>query len=302
MEETKNKEKFWKRFSAVLAVLLIISVVFLIRGYSQGGMDSITGFVTAEDAKTKVETYVNTLLAGQAIAEVGAIEESNGLWKLELIVDGQKLDSYLTADGKILFPNAINLDEEPKVNSPPEVTAPVVNVDMNKLLDDDAVKGDANAPVTIIEWGDFECPFCSKFYSQTLGQIDTEYIQTGKVKLIYRDFPLDFHENAQKAAEAAECAGEQDKYYDMHDMLFEKGVVGGVHTFKGYASDLGLDTEEFNDCLDSGKMAAEVAKDLADGQAAGITGTPGFLVNGKLISGAQPFSVFKQIIDEELSN
>ena len=174
-------------------------------------------------------------------------------------------------------------------------------LDTASLTDDDAVKGDANAPVTIIEWSDFECPFCERFYTQTLPSIQKEYIDTGRVKFVYRDFPLDFHQNAQKAAEAAECADEQGKFWEMHDLLFENGVSGGVSAFKKYASDLGLDTGKFNDCLDSGKMASEIAKDLQDGARAGIRGTPGFIINGQLVSGAQPFENFKQIIDAELA-
>ncbi|MBI4152172.1 DsbA family protein [Candidatus Woesearchaeota archaeon] len=179
--------------------------------------------------------------------------------------------------------------------------APTAPVDMKQLVDDDAVKGDANAPVTIVEFSDYECPFCARFYEQTLSQINEKYIKTGKVKFVYRDFPLSFHPQAQKAAEAAECAGEQGKYYEMHDLLFEKGVQGGVAGFKQYAQELGLDTGKFNSCLDSGQMAAEIRKDMADGAAAGVQGTPGFFVNGIEISGAQPFEVFQQVIDAALA-
>lgn len=157
-------------------------------------------------------------------------------------------------------------------------------IDMNALIDDDDVKGDKNAPVTIVEWSDFECPFCVRFYSQTLGQIEEEYIKTGKAKLVYRDFPLGFHSNAQKSAEAAECAGEQGKFWEMHDKLFEEGVDGGVSSFKQFAADIGLNTKEFDDCLDSGKMAAETQKDMNDGTSVGIRGTPGFIINGQLVS------------------
>ena len=162
------------------------------------------------------------------------------------------------------------------------------------------MKGDKDAPVTIIEWSDFECPFCARFYRDTLPLIEEEYIKTGKVKLVFRDFPLSFHQNAQKAAEAAECAGEQGKFWEMHDLLFEQGVEGGTAGCKQYEKQLGLNTAKFNECLDSGAMASEVRKDTADGAAAGIQGTPGFLINGKLVSGAQPFSSFKQVIDAEL--
>ena len=153
--------------------------------------------------------------------------------------------------------------------------------------DDDAVKGSADAPVTIIEFSDFQCPFCARFYSQTLGEIDDKYIKTGKVKLVFRDFPLSFHQNAQKAAEAAECAEEQGKFWEMHDKLFAK--------------DLGLDSAKFDECLVSDKYASEVQKDFKDGQGAGISGTPSFFINGVKLVGAQPFSAFQQVIEQELN-
>jgi protein-disulfide isomerase len=172
---------------------------------------------------------------------------------------------------------------------------------MAVLAEDDAFEGNANATVTIVEWSDYQCPFCEKFYSQTLGQIREQYVDTGKVKFVYRDFPLDFHENAQKAAEAAECAGEQGKYWEMHNKLFEEGVSGGVAAFKQYAEDIGLDAAKFNECLDSGAMASEIKKDLQDGQVNGISGTPGFIINGQLVTGAQPFSAFQQVIEAALA-
>lgn len=174
-------------------------------------------------------------------------------------------------------------------------------INMAQLIDDDSIKGDKNAPVTIVEFSDYECPFCEKFYTQTYGQIKEKYIDTGKVNLVYRDFPLNFHKNAQKAAEAAECAGEQGKYYEMHDALFENGVTGGVDSYKEYAVDIGLDTNAFNTCLDTGQMANEVKKDMSDGQKAGVRGTPAFFIDGKLVSGAQPFSVFEQKIEAALN-
>ncbi len=181
----------------------------------------------------------------------------------------------------------------------PTPTAPAAVVDMSKF--EGHVKGDADAPVTIVEWSDFECPFCARFYSQTYGQIVSEYVETGKVKVIFKHFPLSFHANAQKAGEATECAADQDKFWDMHDLIFEKGVTGGVATFKQYAADLGLDTESFNSCLDSNEKADIVKADMAEGAANGITGTPGFLVGGAKVSGAQPYAVFQQAIEAALN-
>ena len=167
--------------------------------------------------------------------------------------------------------------------------------------DDDPVLGDEDAEVTIIEFSDYQCPFCEKFYSQTLPLLKKDYIDTGKVKLVYRDYPLPFHQYAEKAAEAANCAGEQGQYFAMHDKIFENQATLSEENLKAWAASLGLDANKFTSCLDSGKMAQEIAKDLADGSAAGVSGTPSFFVNGKLLVGAQPFAAFKTVIDQELA-
>lgn len=175
-------------------------------------------------------------------------------------------------------------------------------------VDDDAVLGNPNAPVTLIEFSDFQCPFCRKFYKETLPQIKKDYIATGKVKLVYRDFPLvQIHPGATPAAEGAECAKDQGKFWEMHDAIFDEQEKQGLGTVqftaddvKKWAGNIGLDTTKFNQCLDSGKYKQEVEKDLADGSTAGVTGTPAVFVNGRLVVGAQPFSAFKVVIDEEL--
>ena len=293
----RKKNNTWKIISGVLFVLLLVS-------YFQGSGTSIK----PDDAKAQALTFINNnLLRAGTVATINSIEEENGLFKMALVVEGQEFDSYMTKDGKLLFPSAVDMTAQIEVPAQPTQPTPATppgeqtNVDVRDLIDDDAVKGDANAPVTIIEFSDYECPFCARFVRDTLGLIDEQYIKTGKVKLVFRDFPLSFHAQAQKSAEAAECAGEQGKYFEMHDILFEKGVNGGVSSFKQYAKDIGLNSATFDTCLDSGSMAQEVQKDMRDGQAAGITGTPGFIINGQKVSGAQPFSVFQQIIEAELN-
>ena len=166
--------------------------------------------------------------------------------------------------------------------------------------DDDPAKGLKNAPVTIIEFSDFQCPYCARFFEQTLPLLEKNYIATGKARIVYRDFPLGFHENAEKAAEAAECADEQGKFWEYHDKIFENQDAIGVSNLKQYAETLGLNMEKFNGCLDSGKMASEVKEDLKDGTKYGVTGTPSFFINGINIVGAQPYSVFEQIIKQEI--
>lgn len=180
-------------------------------------------------------------------------------------------------------------------------TAPAATVD------DDPSVGSDDATITLIEFTDYQCPFCSRHFTQTYGQIKRDYVDTGKVKYVLRDFPLSFHPFAQKAAEASECADEQGKFWEMHDMLFAKQgewsqSADAVPTFKQFAATLGLNKQKFDSCLDSGDMKAEVLKDLADGSAAGIDGTPGFWILGpggktKQISGAYPYETFKAEFD-----
>ena len=171
--------------------------------------------------------------------------------------------------------------------------------------DDDPSLGDENAPITIIEFSDFQCPFCARFREQTFDQLKTDYIDTGKVRLVYRDFPLSsIHPMAQKGAEASECADEQGKFWEYHDVLFQKQdewTATGVSKLKEYAGELSLDQSKFDSCLDDGKYEDEVAKDFQDGADSGVQGTPSFFINGKQLSGAQPFAAFKQVIDAELA-
>ena len=212
------------------------------------------------------------------------------------------LNTSLT-EGVVAAPSEANA-QAPTAAAPNEPTptpaAGITAEQMEALLEDAYVKGDADAPVTIVEYSDFECPFCARFYSDTLGQIEENYIETGQVKLAYKHFPLSFHPNAPKAAEAFECAGEQGQAYEMHDIIFEQGIGSGVPTFKQYAADLSLDTAQFNDCLDSGKHSAKVAAQAQEAQSVGVRGTPGFLINGQLVSGAQPYAVFEQAIEAAL--
>lgn len=185
--------------------------------------------------------------------------------------------------------------QTPVVQATP--TPPVVVE--NVSVDDDPGWGPEDAPVTIIEFSDFQCPFCSRFFTQAYPQIKQAY--EGKVRFVYRDFPLaSIHENAQKAAEAGECADDQGKFWDYHDMMFSNPTALDVTSLKGYASQLGLDSGAFDQCLDSGKYTEEVQKDYQDGISYGVTGTPAFFVNGLLVVGAQPFANFKAIIDAAL--
>jgi protein-disulfide isomerase len=183
-------------------------------------------------------------------------------------------------------------------------------------VDDDPAWGPEDAPVTIIEFSDFECTFCDRFFSQTYPQIKQEY--EGQIRFVYRDFPLSsIHPWAQKAAEAGECADDQGKFWEFHDATFQNqdaitqeleaagsdasaGLTAAVNALKGLAPGLGLDAATFNQCLDSDKYADEVQKDYQDGIAYGVTGTPAFFINGVSVLGAQPYANFKSVIDAAL--
>jgi len=180
-------------------------------------------------------------------------------------------------------------------------------------LDDDPIKGDPDAPLTIVEFSDFQCPFCSRFYQQTLPQIEENYINTGKVNFVYRDLPLDnIHPNAKSAHIAAECADEQGSFWEYHDVLFDKQAewqkldpAAVDKIFKDYASSLDLELMSFDTCTKSEEMRIEVNKDLVEGFSYGATGTPTFFIGNEKdgfvkISGAQPFSAFQNEIDSQL--
>jgi len=196
------------------------------------------------------------------------------------------------------------------VQQPGQPSAPQI---IKVSLDDDPFKGNENAPVTIVEFSDFQCPFCSRFYEQTLPSILENYVDTGKVKFVYRDLPLDsIHPNARPVHIAAECADEQGKFWDYHDILFDKQVEWQrlsssdlQSTLTQYASDLGLESASFEACLESDVIADEVNKDTLDAARYGATGTPAFFIGNEKdgfvkLSGAQPYSAFQAVIDAQL--
>jgi protein-disulfide isomerase len=158
-------------------------------------------------------------------------------------------------------------------------------------------KGPADAPVTIVEFSDFECPFCSRVVP-TLEQVEANY--GDKVRIVFRQFPLAMHANAQKAAEASLCARDQGKFWEMHDAMFEDQKALGVAQLKATAGELGLDAESFAQCLDSGEYADEVQADLRAGAEAGVSGTPALFINGQMVAGAVPYEQLAEVIDAEL--
>jgi protein-disulfide isomerase len=160
-------------------------------------------------------------------------------------------------------------------------------------------KGTERAPVTIVKFEDFQCPYC-KTVQLTYQELLKRY--NGKVRLVHKDLPLDaIHPQARQAAEAARCAGDQGKFWEYHDILYTNSPKAGIDELKSYAKEVGLNSASFDQCFTSGKYKGLVQKDLAEGAQLGLTGTPTFFINGREMSGAQPVEAFATIIDEELN-
>lgn len=218
--------------------------------------------------------------------------------KLFLIPSSVVLAGVLIA-GAILYTQGIRV---PTSDTKAQIQGQIgqTKVDL-KLRDTDHILGNPNAQVLVIEYSDFQCPFCGRMFAETLPLLKENLVKTGKIKFVYRHFPLrSIHSNAQKAAEASECASEQGKFWEYHDLIFERQNSMGIDSFKAWAKELGLNSAQFDSCLDSGKYAERVDVDYNEGLALGVNGTPATFVNGKLVSGAVPFEEFEKVINEEL--
>ncbi len=171
-------------------------------------------------------------------------------------------------------------------------------LEVPKISGADAQKGPSGAPITIIEISEFQCPYCSKA-KETVDELMKIY--PDEIRLVFKHLPLDFHKNAQKAAEAFECAGEQGKYWEMYDKLFNSRENLEIANLKKYAKELNLQTSQFDSCLNSGKYDEKIKNDIKEMQEFGISGTPGFFVNKQFIGGAQPLEAFEEAVKKELS-
>lgn len=185
----------------------------------------------------------------------------------------------------------------------------------NVVLDikDDPFKGQPDAKLTLIEFSDYQCPFCARHFRETIPQLEREYIATGKVKYVFRNFPIEsIHPQAFKAHEAAHCAGEQGNYWEMHGRLFANQKAMSPKDLSEHAQRLSLDMPKFQQCLEGGKYVSKIRQDLSEGQKAGVQGTPTFFLGYtepndskvkvvRVIRGAQPYAGFKQAIDSLLS-
>jgi len=245
---------------------------------------------------------LSLVISSSAFGEPATQEDLGGLQsEIEALKEGQKA---IREDLKAI---------KDLLTAKQKARNPVQDVDLTIKVTDDPAKGKPDAKITLIEFTDYQCPFCSRHTRATLPQLEKDFIETGKIRYVLRDFPLSsLHPQAPKAHEGAHCAGDQGKYWEMHNQLFAHQKELQADKLLDYADDAGVsDMSAFETCLDSGKYEEKTNASLKEGQEAGVRGTPSFLLghteaNGtvkavKLIRGALPYSFFQQQIDALLN-
>lgn len=240
---------------------------------------------------------LSVLLSAWALFERSDMKSQMAVMKAQIATQVEKMEG-VEAEMKQI---------KSKPGQPAQPSAPVISKVVS--IDDDPIKGDKNAPVTIVEFSDYECPFCKRSNDNVMTRIDKEYISTGKVRLVFRDYPLGFHRKAIPAAMAANCAGEQGKYWEVHDFLFANPNKLDPASVANASDELGLDKAKFEVCVNDKSKQEEITKDFKDGQKYGVRGTPSYFIGkttesgeieGTFIRGAQPYPVFEEQIEEQL--
>lgn len=208
----------------------------------------------------------------------------------------QYLVSQREADARKAFADSLKqkYDVKVKIKKPKQMAKVKIEIDST-----DAVKGNKSAKVTVVEFSEFQCPFCKRA-SANAGMIIKEY--GDKVRYVFKHFPLPFHDKAHRAAQASACVNEQGKFFEYHDKVFENNNALEDADLKKYAEEVGVDIKKFEECLTSNKYKAAVDKNLADGQKYGVSGAPTYFINGVMVVGAVPYAEIKQAIDEAMND
>jgi len=250
--------------------------------------------------QTIITVALLILIAGQPLWAASTKDELAELkGEVKGLKEGQAAMQKDLADIKKLLEQGARAAPSRPVFKPADVT-----------IDDAPFLGDSDAIVTLVEFSDYQCPFCRRHKDQVMPDLVKNFVDTGKLKYVMREFPLAMHANAKSAAQAALCAGEQDQYWQMHDKMFENQRQLKVENLKAYGAELGLDSAVFDACLDDGKYAKRVSEDLTAGGRLGITGTPAFVLGltdpkdsnkanvTEFINGAQSLEKFSQVIED----
>lgn len=271
---SKDKETVVSKAQTFLALILVITVInsLLLLGLIFAGGSSSGSSAKIDDISVKMD----------------AIDEFYT----------QYVDGYVSPTGD--SGNQAPPAGQPSGNqqAPQNPTGLQVNVEGEPFL------GDANAEVVIAEFSDYECPFCKRFFDNTYPQLKEEYIDTGKVKFVFKDFPLGFHPEAKPAAIAANCVYTQlgnEAYFEFHDLLFNNQQQLSSDNYRTWAEQVGADLSAYDTCIEDPSVAEEIDGDLAEGQELGVSGTPSFIIGDELVVGAQPYSVIREVIESKLN-
>ncbi len=267
-------------------------------GAEEAGLD-VEAFAACMNDQASIEPIVADYEEGQKFGVRGTPN---------FVINGRLIQGLLPAEQFVQIIEAL-LAEAERGELPENVILPTPTPTPDRDFEPESIqsRGDPNAPVTMVEFSDYQCPFCLRYFQQTLPQVLKDYVETGKVYYVFKDFPItQIHPQAIPAAVAARCAGQQGAYWEMHDKLFEGQSRWANNdqandVFVEFATDLGLDVEAFSACLDDPAVVDAVNANFAEGVAAGVQGTPAFFINGEFISGAQPYPVFQQTIDRLLA-
>jgi len=291
----KFKSYFWPALTVVLAVLLIYFAFF--KG------SAVSGTVSGNEAAENLISFINS--QGNGEAKLISVQKKETLYEIVVNFQDQDIPVFVTLDGKYLITAPVPLTADAQGLSDPGNTGTKPGEKVNVELGSSPALGNKSAKVVFVEFTDYQCPFCGRHYSETFLQIKKDYIDTGLVLYVLKDFPLNsIHPEAQKAAEAAHCVRDQQNdtgYWKMHDKLFDNQQTLSVENYKKWARELGVNGATFDDCLNSSKHSKTVGDNLAYGESLGVSGTPASFVNGISLSGALPYSEFKSIIDGELA-
>lgn len=269
-----NSQSNNNTLTGVLLVLVVLSLILNI---------AILLSIDNGDDSNEVDSQLN--------------EKINSIDARVQAIDGFFVNNVPGYESGEAIENQENDNQQAQQNSNPQV-----DVEIN--IEGDPTLGNADAPITIVEYSDYECPYCARLAIQSMPQVIKDYVETGKAKIVFKDFPLEFHKNAEKISIAANCVYKElgdEKYFEMHDKIFASSGVSDSQ-LKDWAVELGVNSDKYDTCIADPAMSAEVQEDLREGQALGVSGAPTLFINGEKLVGAQPYNVIKQTIDSKLAS
>jgi len=290
----------WMIISLILGVLLIVVLILGLIGVIALDGSARAGVLSQSQAEGKANEYIGLLSNSEMPLSVISVNKENGMFVIEIGVLGQTEFWFMSPDGAFLFPQAFSIEDIKNIvggRQPGAPQAPQTQVSVNLEGAHSIGSGD----VLMVEYSSASCPFCARYHSDTFPSIKSEFIDSGKITYVYKHFIR--NDVDLLAANAMECAGEQGKFFEYMDLVYvNQNLLGQTASYITWAEQLALDVASFSTCFEEGRYSAKASANTQEGQLNGITGTPGFLINNRLIAGAQPFANFKSAIEAELAN